>query len=123
MNMTEIVPVLDSTRFNDILPNDMRESDMEDKELEQYMDSLTDETLDKLSNDNSENNIDTDEENALTIECVCDFGIFAWKHFRDIPEVTFLCPECGRVLIHYTHTDFYEYEFDGEPDDSEESNV
>jgi len=101
--------VLDSTRFNDILENGMIESNMTGEELHKYFYDIVNTISEKYLNDTSENNILRDD--VLHVECVCPTGYFSWKDYESIPDKTFRCPDCGRVLIHYTDENTYEYSF------------
>lgn len=101
--------VLDSTRFNDLLQNGKYESDMKDEELQSYIYDIVGELTDKMTDDNSENNIKS--ENVLAIECVCDLGYYAWDSLDKIPHETFKCGECGKVLIHYSGDFDYDYDY------------
>ncbi len=104
--------ILDSTRFNDILINGKRESEMSLDELKEYMYSIVEEVTKKLDNDNPENNILSD--NILDVECDCVVGYYAWTDYDIIPDENFVCTNCGKVLIHYTGEYDHEYEYEGE---------
>ena len=101
--------VLDSTRFNDLLQNGKYESDMKDEDLQKYIYDIVGELTEKMTDDNSENNIKS--ENVLAVECVCDLGYYAWDSYDNIPEETLKCGECGKVLIHYSGDYDYDYDY------------
>ena len=105
--------VLDSSRFNDILENGKRESNMSDDELRDYFYELIEEITDKTNDDNSENNIVDDS--VFHVECTCNIGYYAWNDYDTIPDETFKCVNCGKTLIHYTdnYCHSYEYDYDG----------
>jgi len=102
--------MLDSTRFNDILENGKRESEMSDEELRDYFYDLIDEISRKNTDDNIENNIDDDY--IFHVECSCNLGYYAWKDYDSIPDENFKCVNCGKVLIHYTGNYCHNYEYD-----------
>ena len=102
--------ILDSTRFNDILENGKRESEMTENELKSYFFDIMEEITTKLTEQNSENDVFNDV--VLKVECSCGFGFNSWEDLSDIPETNFLCQNCGKVLIHYTNVNEYEYEYD-----------
>jgi len=97
--------VLDSSRFNDILENDKKASDMTQDELTEYMVNLVTGVFDNIESDSTENGIL--EQSVLTIECKCGYGYYSWDKLSDIPDDNFVCSQCGRVLIDYTN----EYDF------------
>ena len=103
--------VLDSTRFNDILENGKHESDMSESELKEYFLDIMQDVSDKLTSTNSENDIFDDV--VLKAECSCGLGFYYWKNIESIPHESFKCSNCGKVLIHYTEIDDYDYEYEG----------
>lgn len=111
--------VLDSTRFNDILENGKRESDMTEDELNDYIMNIVTEVTNKMVTNNPENNIYDDD--ILTLECSCDYGFLSLSDVEKIPHENCVCPYCGKILIHYTGIDDYQYEFDGGKNDTEKN--
>jgi len=112
--------LLDSTRFNDVLENGKRESQMTPKELKNYIYDIVEDVTNKMDDDNIENNIES--ENVLEVECSCNLGYYAWKTYESIPEESFKCTNCGKVLIDYCGHYSYEYEFDeGDVNDRQKS--
>ena len=103
--------ILDSGRFNDVLENGKRESEMSEDEFVKYVSSLVDEISAKIDSGDVENNI-TDG-SILKVECVCGLGFYAWDSTDDIPDERFICSNCGKVVIDYTNKDDSEFEFDG----------
>jgi len=112
--------LLDSNRFNDILVNGKRESEMNDTELRKYIFDIVEEITTKMVNDNEENNIDND--NVLEVECTCGIGYYAWRTYDSIPEYSFRCTNCGKVLIDYCGHYNHEYEFqEGDTNDRQKN--
>lgn len=103
--------VLDSGRFNDVLENGKRESEMSDDEFITYVTSLVNEISAKIDSGEVENNVTYDT--VLAVECVCGLGYYSWDSTDDIPEERFVCSNCGKVVIDYTNKDDSEFEFDG----------
>ena len=101
--------ILDSTRFNDILEDGRRESELSEEELKKYIYDTVEQLTTKMLGDNSENNIEND--NVLEVECTCNVGYYAWRELDDIPEESFRCTNCGKVLIDYCGRYDHEYEF------------
>ena len=112
--------ILDSTRFNDMLANGKRESEMSHKELQKYIEDIVDDVTRKITDDNVENNIES--ENILEVECVCGIGYYAWRTYESLPEESFKCTNCGKVLIDYCGHYEYEYEFqEGDTNDRQKN--
>ncbi len=112
--------ILDSTRFNDILENGKRESQMNEKELKNYIYDIVDNITRKLDNKNVENNIESTS--VLEIECSCNLGFYAWESYDNIPEESFKCTNCGKVLIDYCGNYGHEYTFqEGDINDRQKS--
>jgi hypothetical protein len=107
--------VLDSTRYNDILENGKRESEMTEDELKEYILDIVQDVTCKIDSTSEENNIDNDS--ILSLECTCGYGFYSWKKFEDIPYETFRCSNCGNVIIDYTNVNDYEFEYDGGKDE------
>lgn len=104
---------LDSSRFNDVLENDKRESELSKNEIKEYYEKLVLKKFNKFENSHPDNNINLFDDYFLTVECPCNLGVYSFKTLEDIPDKRFKCIECGRILIDYTGHDDYEYEFDG----------
>ena len=109
IDLGPIDAILDSSQYNDILENGRRGSEMTKKELDKYIYDLVEEMTDKMVDENTENNIDS--ENALVVDCKCDLGYYAWRTFEDIPDEDFKCTNCGKVLIHYCGNYGYEFSY------------
>jgi len=111
---------LDSSRFNDIMPDGRRESDLSDDEFADYLQSMENEHVAVMESAPSKYDY-----SLLKVECTCGFGFYSWEDFDSIPTETFKCHECGKVLIHYTGIDDYKYEslndfYEEDEDDNEE---
>ena len=106
---------LDSSRFNDILENGKRESDMSKDELKAYRMGVFQEILERMSSKTPENDVDDDR--ILKVECTCGYGYYSWKSYKDIPSSNVKCSNCGNILIDYTNMNDYEFEYDGGTND------
>lgn len=116
VDIGQIDVLLDSTRFNDILLNGKYESEMTTEEKKSYIFDIVEEVTNKLTYENSENNIDFDD--VLNVECSCGLGFYSWKDVLDIPKTNFTCTNCGKMLIYYTgiydsEYEYYEGRYDG----------
>lgn len=105
---------LDSSRFNDILQNDQRVRDLTKEQLTNHVKELIEEEIDRATDDHPDNQCDVEDDTFLTIDCVCNFGYYEFKTEQDVPAKSFICQNCGRMLIHYTGHYDNEYEYDGE---------
>lgn len=103
--------MLDSNRYNDILKNGKHESEMSESDMKEYLLDLLEEISAKLDSGSEQGVFDED---ILHIECLCGLGIYSWNDYNLIPEKTFKCTECGKVLIHYTGINEYELEYEGD---------
>jgi len=111
VNIDSMELFLDSLRFNDILQDGRRESELKPDEKKQMLVDLVDNKLKKINDPHVENNIDDDS--VLSIECLCNLGYYSWNNVYDIPNDKFYCVHCGRLLIDYTNIDDSEFDFDG----------
>ena len=110
MDMKSMNAILDSTRFNDILQDGRRESEMTTDELKEYLLGVVGEMTEKIIHEDERHKVKT--KNILELECSCDIGYYAWENYDDIPEVQFRCSNCGKVLIDYTGVYDHEIEYD-----------
>lgn len=101
---------LSSSQFNNILDTGVRLADMSDSDIKEYTSNLYDTISDKIGAKLVDHDPTVDA--VLTISCDCNFGHYSWKTFGELPEETFKCIECGRVLIHYTNENVSDYEYD-----------
>jgi len=113
--------MLNSSRFNDILENGKHESEMSEVEFKKYIyDIIRDASNKMTSQHNIENNIKYNH--ILDVECSCGLGYYAWDTYDSIPDTTFKCTNCGKILIHYTGHSINEYEFqEGEVNDKQKN--
>ncbi|MFW6219551.1 MAG: hypothetical protein ACOC33_01655 [bacterium] len=111
INIRSMELFLDSLRFNDILQDGRRESELNPDEKRQMLFNLVDTKLKKINDTHIENNINDDS--ILSIECLCNLGFYFWESVYDIPNENFYCIHCGRLLIDYTNVDDSEFDFDG----------
>ena len=105
---------LDSTRFNDVLENGKRESEMSSKELKEYIDDMVKQRVDYLNNKHPDNGENVFGEYFLRLDCVCNLGTYIFETEDDVPENNLCCEFCQRVLIDYTGIDDDDFDYDGE---------
>lgn len=109
---------MDSTRFNDILPNDRRMSKLSKKEVEKFFNDLNTHLENKAEISDNPDDVDVElEDKFLVIECPCDMGFYNFLTEADIPHDNFNCQICGRPLIQYTNVDDTDFDYDGEADE------
>jgi hypothetical protein len=101
---------LSSLNFNDIMEDGRRESTLSKKDKEEYFYNLM-ENAKQLVMVKYEKT-DAKYTDILRLSCRCELGHYFWHKYSDIPTDTFKCEICGRVLIHYTGHDDWDYEFD-----------
>ena len=97
---------LNSLRFNDILPNgktihSLTKADYDEMEKE----------VQEKQNDNHPDNQVKVEEQFFIINCPNCGNPYVFKSPDEIPEETFFCGLCERVLIDYTGVNDWEYEY------------
>lgn len=103
---------LDSSRFNDVLENGLRESDLSREEINRYYEKLIKQKFERVTEKHPENEAGILDAYFLTVECPCGLGIYSFQR-NEIPDKQFKCAECGRIIIDYTGHDDFEYDFDG----------
>ena len=101
---------LDSSRFNDVLEDGRRESEISDDERKEFLINLVKEKLDRTASGHVENDIKYTD--PLAVDCTCGLGFYSWK-WDEIPSETFKCEICNKILIDYTNHNDFEYQFDG----------
>lgn len=104
---------IDSSRFNDILPDGRHFNSLSKDKQDQYINNTFEEKaqlmVDRESNDELRSDIMSSS--MLDIECPgCNIP-YIFKTSCDIPVKSFYCSTCGRLLIHYTGHEDYEYIF------------
>jgi len=104
---------LDSSRFNDILENDKKESECSEDEIKKYYNEMVEEKMNIIKEKHPDNNESIFFDCFLEVECSCGLGVFSFKTANEIPEESFKCQICGRTVIDYTHQNDEEFEFDG----------
>lgn len=106
---------LDSSRFNDILPNDKRMSKLTKKEAKKFFSDIEKhlEAKEEILDNPDDEDVEL-EDTFLVIDCPCDMGFYSFRDEKDVPPVDVNCQICGRPLIHYTGIDDLEFEYDGE---------
>lgn len=105
---------LDSSRFNDILENDKRESECSKEEIKKYYKDMVEEKMSVIKEHHPDNNNEIFSNCFLEVECSCGFGIYTFKTPQDISDKPFICQVCGRTVIDYTYRDDEDFDFDGE---------
>lgn len=101
---------LDSSRFNDVLEDGRRESEISDDDKREFLINVIKDKLDRTTTKHVENDVGYTD--PLSVECTCGLGFYSWK-WNSIPDETFKCGICGKILIDYTNHNDFEYEFDG----------
>jgi hypothetical protein len=101
--------LLDSTRFNDILPDGSRRRDRTDDEIKEII-SQQRESFNVKENENK----DAPEESLyFSITCSCG-NYYEFNHPVEIPNQNLICGICDKVLIDYHGKEEYEIEYDGD---------
>lgn len=103
--------LLDSTKFNDLLPNGKRRREMEFEELKEYLKEL-DEQVEVLENPSEDQE---DVKPFLEINCTCG-NYHSFDVAESVPEQNLICEICGKVLIDYTGYDDSDFVYDGNID-------
>jgi ferredoxin-like protein FixX len=117
---TDLDLFLDSSRFNDIMEDGRRQSELNDIDKKQILMDIVNEKREHSSDPHVENK--TEYVDFLSIECCCGLGYYSWQNAHDIPAENTTCSECGRVIIDYTGHNDHEYEYDhGENNDTEKN--
>lgn len=97
---------LNSLRFNDILPDGKKIHELTKKDY----DEMEKEIQEKLADKHPDNNVKV-EEHFLAISCPNCGNNYVFNDPDEIPEETFFCGLCERVLIDYTGVDDWDYEY------------
>lgn len=100
---------LSSSNYNDVLEDGRRESLLSKKERKEYAEGLLETAIDMVDVKMIDN---PNTDNVLNISCLCNFGFYSWKEYKDLPKDSVVCADCGRTLIHYTDHNHYEYDYD-----------
>ena len=103
---------LDSSRFNDILEDDRRESECTKQEVQDYYVNLIKQKTDMLTEQHPDNDNKVFDDCFFKVECVCGLGIYTFGSAEEIPEDQLKCNICGRVIIDYTNHNDNEYTYD-----------
>ena len=111
MSVDGLTPFLDSTRYNDILMSGRRESDMSSIERKEYFHNMIDNIYEDIHSHPADD-VSFKSTSVLSVDCQCGFGCYSWDTIKSIPDETFCCVECGKILIHYTNENCEEYKYD-----------
>jgi len=103
---------LDSGRFNDILEDGRRESELTDIDRKNLIQKMVDSKSLRIQEEHIENDV-KDDISVLNIECSCGYGFYSWNSLEELPNDIFMCQHCGRVMIDYTGYDDVEFDYDG----------
>lgn len=95
---------LTSLRFTDILPDGKRISELLPKDYEKMEAEAT-----ALKQEHPDNNVKRDT-HFLSLTCQCG-NYYVFKQPHELPDDTFFCGLCDKVLIDYTDTDDWDFEF------------
>jgi len=112
LNLNGIELLLDSSRFNNIMENDKRESECTKAEIEKYYQEMIHKKIDLMNDYHPDN--DTKMDNFMNVECLCGLGFYTFKLPKDIPDKSLICDQCGRTIIHYNNHIDTDYEYDGD---------
>lgn len=95
---------LSSFRYNDILPDGKRMSELTDDDYNRMKSDMV-----SLKQTHPENGIGSLNNHFLTLTCSCG-NYYAFHKPEEIPDDIFFCGLCDRVLIDYTDTDEWCFE-------------
>lgn len=102
---------LDSTRFNDVLENGVRESELTREQLQEYYENTVKEKFECAQEKHPDNDPKVFGNEFIKVECPCGLGIYTFKRPQSLPETNVKCSICGRTIIDYTGHDDFEYEY------------
>jgi len=114
---SELMHQLCSERFNDVMRNGKRLSDMTLNEKYNYFRELISQTILREKHPENEDGILTDY--SLGISCSCG-NFYGFEKLEDLPEENLKCQVCDKTIIHYTSDEDSDYLYDGELQDQEE---
>lgn len=103
---------LDSGRFNDILKDGRRESELTDIDKRKLIKEMVETKTLRMEEEHIENDIE-DDISVLNVECTCGYGFYSWDSLDELPKDIFKCQHCGRIIIDYTGYDDSEFDYDG----------
>jgi hypothetical protein len=103
---------LDSGRFNDILKDGRRESELTDIDKKMLIKDLVETKTARMNEVHMENDIE-DDISVLNVECTCGYGFYSWNSLDELPNDIQVCQQCGRIIIDYTGYDDSEFDYDG----------
>lgn len=95
-----------SLRFNDVLPDGKKIHELTSKDY----DEMEKEVNEKLNDKHPDNNVKT-EQHFFSISCPNCGNSYVFNSPDEIPEETFFCGLCERVLIDYTGVNDWDFEF------------
>lgn len=107
MNIQEPIKLdlnLTSLRFNDVLPDGKRMSELTEHDYDDM-----NKQIESLKQNHPDNNVKRDN-NFLSLTCQCG-NYYAFKQPSELPDDIFFCGLCDKVLIDYTYTDDWDFEF------------
>ena len=115
------MPAMGSDRFNDMLKEGKRVSELTDVEFKKYVQDRVKEQIEILEQseqDNSEFAIDIFDDYYFYVSCTCG-NFIAWNTDEQLPNENCTCDMCGKLLIHYTGHNDRDYIYDGSDIDIE----
>lgn len=101
-NAPSLSIALDSSRFNDIMPNGKRLSDMTDTEKEKYTAELCTEKANSIPDETVPQSETDVVLPFLEIVCPCCNIPYRFERECDVPKNNFTCSTCGYPLLQYT---------------------
>ena len=101
IDVSAIELFLDSGRFNDVLMDGRRESELTDVDKKMWIRELVETKTMRMDEEHIEND-NEDNIDVLAIECTCGYGFYSWESLEGLPNDIFTCQQCGRVVIDYT---------------------
>lgn len=98
--MKRISPKIDSSRFDGFINDGVHSSEVSDEEFENNESEKLEDIL-NAENEHSENKPGMFESDYFGVECSGCGNYISFKTAKDIPEETFKCDICDRILIMY----------------------
>ncbi len=115
-NLMEIdYTLLDSTKYNDLLPNGKRRREMTLEELKGYLEELENNKTIHEDNPAKIREEEVSDPPFLEIDCVCG-NSHRFDVAEQIPRTNLICEVCGKVLIDYTGYEDSDFVYDGDID-------
>lgn len=108
---TPAITTLSSDRFNDIMEDGRRLSEMTEEEITGYIADIKSRKKLFETSDHPDNIVDWSDY-FLMVSCSCN-SFFAWRTKHEIPNQNFICPDCGKVCIEYIKVEDEDIVYEG----------